>query len=100
MWMDAAPSRLAGIDRSAVSVAGSFEEGDRLDREYWWRLTPEQRLQALEFSRQVAYGYGNGKPFPRFQRVLEVAEMKDLSQNKHAAGRAKDQDDLLNLPSE
>ena len=62
------------IDRTAVSVASSFEEADRLDREYWWSLTPEARLRALEFSRQVAYGYGNGKPFPRFQRVLEIAE--------------------------
>jgi hypothetical protein len=65
----------ANIDRSAVSVVSSFEEADRLDREYWWQLTPEQRLQALEFSRQVAYGYGNGQPLPRFQRVLEVADM-------------------------
>ena len=74
--MDDAMSRWGRIDRSAVSVASSFEEAERLDREYWWRLTPVQRLQALEFSRQVAYGYGNGQPLRRFQRVLEVAELK------------------------
>jgi hypothetical protein len=53
-----------------------FEEADRLDREYWWTLTPTERLWALEFSRQVAFGYGNGNPVPRFQRVLEIAELK------------------------
>jgi hypothetical protein len=64
------------LDRSAVSIVSSFQDADRLDRESWWRLTPQERLQAMEFSRQVAYGYGNGKPLPRFQRVLEVAELK------------------------
>jgi hypothetical protein len=63
------------LDKSAISVVHSFAEADRIDREYWWTLTPIQRLQALELSRQVAYGYGNGKPLPRFQRVFEVAEL-------------------------
>ena len=41
------------LDRTAISVAHSFEEADRLDREYWWTLAPQQRLAALEVSRQV-----------------------------------------------
>ena len=64
------------LDRSVVSVASSFEEADRLDREYWWSRTPLERMQALELVRQVAYGYGPGKPLPRFQRVLEVDELR------------------------
>jgi hypothetical protein len=64
------------LDRSAVSVVSSFDEADRLDREYWWSLTPQARMQALELSRAVAYGYGNNKPIPRFQSVLEIAELE------------------------
>jgi hypothetical protein len=64
------------LDRSAISTADSFEEADRLDREDWWTKTPLQRMQALELVRQVAYGYGPGKPLPRFQRVLEVAQLR------------------------
>ena len=69
------PSSWPRLDRTAVSTVSSFEEADRLDRAYWWSRTPLERLQALELSRQVAYGYGNGKPVPRFQRVLEIAEL-------------------------
>ena len=63
------------LDRSVVSVVSSFEEADRLDREYWWSRTPVERMQALELVRQVAHGYGPGKP-PRFQRILEVDDMR------------------------
>ena len=55
------------LDRSVVSVVSSFEEADRLDREYWWSRTPLERMQALELVRQVAYGYGPGKSLPRFE---------------------------------
>jgi hypothetical protein len=60
------------MDKSAFSVVRSFEEADRLDREYWLSRTPQERMQALELIRQIAFGYGNGRPFPRLQRVLEV----------------------------
>jgi hypothetical protein len=64
------------VDRSAFSIVHSFEEADQLDRAYSWSKTPEQRMQALEFNRQVAFGYGNGKPFPRFSRVLEIVKSR------------------------
>lgn len=63
------------MDKTAISVV-TFEEGDRLDREYWWSRTPQERMQALEIARQIAYGYGPGQPLPRLQRVLEVDELR------------------------
>ncbi len=53
----------------------SFAEADQADREYWWSRTPAQRLRALEELRQLNYGYGKGKPLPRFERVLRVVQL-------------------------
>jgi hypothetical protein len=63
------------MDRSAMRVFSSFEEADQADREYWWSRTPAERLRALERLRQLNYGYGKGRPLPRFQRVLKIAKL-------------------------
>jgi len=44
------------------------------DREYWMSRTPEERFEALELLRQIAYGYDPATE--RLQRVLEVTELK------------------------
>ena len=46
----------ARLNRKAFSVM-TFEEAERADLEYWRACTPDQRLEALELSRQIAYGY-------------------------------------------
>jgi hypothetical protein len=53
----------------------AFAEADQRDREYWWSRTPAERMRELERLRQLNYGYGQGKPLPRFQRILRVAQM-------------------------
>lgn len=59
------------IDRRAFSVV-ELGEADRLDQEYWRSRTPEERLEALELSRQIAYGYD---PTTRgLSRFFEVAQ--------------------------
>ena len=59
------------MDRTAFSVTSlSVESGER---EYWLSRSPLERLQALEFLRQVIYGYDPTSV--RLQRVLEVAEL-------------------------
>jgi hypothetical protein len=58
------------IDRTAFSVTSLFEETD--EKEYWLSKTPYERLEALEWMRQVIYGYS---PFTtRLQRVLTIAQ--------------------------
>ena len=54
----------------------SFAEADQYDREYWWSRTPAYRMRALEQLRQHIWGYGNGKPFPRLERILRIVDMK------------------------
>ncbi len=62
---------LGHLDRSALRV-GTFDDDDA--RAYWQSRTPEERLAALEFLRQVIYGYD---PLTdRMERVLEVAELR------------------------
>ena len=61
----------ARVNRQAFEVR-SLAEAEELDREYWRSRTPDERLEALELSRQIAYGYD---PTARgLSRVFEVAE--------------------------
>jgi hypothetical protein len=59
------------VDRRAFSVT-SFAEAEQADLAYWRSRTPDERLEALELSRQIAYGYD---PTARgLSRFFEVAE--------------------------
>ncbi len=61
----------AHVDRRIFSVT-SFAEAEQADLEYWRSRTPDERLEALELSRQIAYGYD---PTARgLSRFFEVAE--------------------------
>jgi hypothetical protein len=44
------------------------------DRAYWMSKTPEERFEALEYLRQLAYGYDPA--IERLQRVIEVVPFK------------------------
>lgn len=59
------------INRKAFSVV-SLEEQEKEERTYWWDKTPQERLEALETTRQIIYGYDPAAT--RLQRVLEVVE--------------------------
>ncbi len=59
------------MDKTAFSVV-PLSQADSDDKAYWGSQTPMARLEALEFMRQVVYGYD---PIgDRIQRVLEVDE--------------------------
>ncbi len=58
------------MNRQAFAVT-SFAEAEEADRKYWRSRTPDERLEALELSRQIAYGYD---PTTRgLSRFFEVA---------------------------
>ncbi|GMU22750.1 MAG: hypothetical protein AMXMBFR13_28340 [Phycisphaerae bacterium] len=58
------------LDRSHFSVGSLDEPSD--EKAFWLSKTPEERLRALEYLRQVAYGYDPATA--RLQRVLEIAQ--------------------------
>lgn len=58
------------IDRTAFSVI-SIDEQREDDKRYWRSKTPHERLEAVEITRQILYGYDPATA--RLQRVLEVA---------------------------
>ena len=64
------------VDRTAFKVFSSFEEAEADERAYWHSRTPEERLEALELMRQIAYGYRPSSA-SRLQRVLEIARLKE-----------------------
>ena len=59
------------VDRKAFSVV-SLKEQENEERTYWWDKTPQKRLEALETTRQIIYGYNPATE--RFQRVFEVVK--------------------------
>lgn len=71
--MDPALQEEFRFDRAAYSVASSFEEAEAQTKRYWLAQTPQKRLRALEFMRQLAYGYDPHTA--RLQRVLAFAEL-------------------------
>jgi len=58
------------MDKTAFAIVTIDDESD--EKAYWLTLTPHERLAALEFLRQVMYGYD---PLTtRLQRVFAVIE--------------------------
>jgi hypothetical protein len=61
----------AKVDRTAFAVT-TIAEAEKADLAYWRSRTPDERLAALELSRQIAYGYD---PTARgLSRLFEVVE--------------------------
>lgn len=59
------------IDRDAFSVT-SLEEQDKEEKQFWQSKTPFERLEALEITRQILYGYDPAAT--RLQRFFEIVE--------------------------
>jgi hypothetical protein len=60
------------LDKKSFSV-GLLEESNN-DMEYWLSRTPEERIIAVEFLRQLIFNYD--PTTERLQRVFETAEFK------------------------
>jgi len=60
------------LDKSVFSVSGLEDPPD--DRAYWLSRPPEERLAAMEFLRQMVYGYDPATA--RVERVLEIVELE------------------------
>lgn len=63
------------IDKTVFSIGTLEEQGD--DRAYWASKSPAERLQALEFMRQVMYGYD-----PEVDGMVKVFEIIDQPWHK------------------
>ena len=57
------------VDRTAFSVASSFEDADAEDDAYWLSRTPAERLAHLELLRRINYG---DAATGRSQKVIEI----------------------------
>lgn len=60
------------FDRKSFSVI-SLDEKDS-DSNFWLSKTPKERIYAIEFLRQLIYGYD--PTTERLQRIFETAEFK------------------------
>lgn len=59
------------VDRRAFSIV-SLDEQEDDEKRYWRSKTPHERLEAIELTRQLLYGYDPATT--RLQRVFEVAQ--------------------------
>ena len=62
----------AKMDKSVLTV-GTFDDDDT--RAYWAKRTPQERLEALELMRMIAFGYDTVND--RVERVLEIVDLED-----------------------
>lgn len=60
------------MDRTAFSICDVGDEGT--DLEYWLSRPPEERLAAVEYLRQMMYGYDPATA--RMERILEIDDLK------------------------
>ena len=58
------------LDRSVLTITNLSEAPD--DCQFWLTKSPAERLAALEFMRQIMYGYD--PTTARLQRVLTIAQ--------------------------
>jgi len=58
-----------------VTKVISFQEADELDIQYWRQATPEEKLDTLQYLREMYYGFKNEsrKRLRRIYRVVEQA---------------------------
>ena len=74
MYIGGMPEQLldqARVDRNAFSVS-NLAEAEQATLDYWRQRTPDERLEALELSRQIAYGYDpTARGLSRFFEVVE-----------------------------
>ena len=73
--MSMAPINDVRVDRTAL-VVQTFEEAEKADLAYWRSRTVDERLEALELCRQIAYGYD-----PTVRQIAKVIEVCDLQGN-------------------
>ncbi len=62
----------ARLDRTAFEITSLDDDSN--ERDYWRSRTPQDRMAALELTRQIIYGYDPATT--RLQRILEVAELE------------------------
>jgi hypothetical protein len=60
------------LNKSVVIISSLTDESD--EKDYWLKVSPEERLIALERMRQINYGYDTTTA--RLQRFFEIAELK------------------------
>ena len=63
-------ARFPRVDCSVVAVGSVLDESD--EKAFWLGKTPVERLEAMEYLREVAFGYDAATA--RLQRILETAE--------------------------
>ena len=58
------------LNKNIFSVVTDFSEAN--DKEYWFSLSPLERLEAIELMRQIIYGYDPSSD--RLQKVFAVVK--------------------------
>ena len=58
------------MDKTVFSIASLHDESD--EKAYWLSRSPQERLEAIEILRQIAYGYDPATS--RLSRFFEIAE--------------------------
>jgi hypothetical protein len=69
--LESSSPQFPSLNKSVFQVSSLFEQSD--EQQYWLSQTPTTRLQALELTRKIIYGYDASTT--RLQRVFEVTQL-------------------------
>jgi hypothetical protein len=58
-----------------ITILGSFEEADRAEREYYRRLSPQERLEILLELNDRWLGTGDAETSQGLERVYRITEL-------------------------
>ena len=70
------------MDKKLFSVVTGFSEAN--DNEYWFSLSPLERLEAIELMRQIIYGYDPSSE--RLQRDFTIEDMQKGQRQVQGSG--------------
>lgn len=62
-----------------IRKSASYKEAEEFDREYYLKMTPSERLDIMQYLREIYYKFGRKKKTngrARLRRVLKIIKQK------------------------
>jgi len=72
-------NRGVGIKKIWVKKSSSFKAARRFDMEYYLSMSPAERLETMQFLREIAFKFKSGLRYEkgrRLQRVISILDKK------------------------
>jgi len=69
-----------------MKKSGSFREAEEFDQEYYLKMTPEERIDTMQFLREIYYKFGKEKKRKGRTRIQKVIKIIKQESTESTAG--------------